>query len=68
MSIPVNRPKYQARSRAKTRQINRYMIEGEHVTIEEMAARVGIAARTMSSRFNREKRKDGPVTWAGLEA
>lgn len=46
--------------------IARYCVEGETVTLVQIAARLGCTRDQASSRMDRERRKDGPVTWAGL--
>lgn len=43
-----------------------YCIDGETVTVEGVAARLGVSHDTATRRLRRERAKDGPVTWAGL--
>jgi DNA-directed RNA polymerase specialized sigma24 family protein len=43
-----------------------YCVEGAHVTLAQIAARLGLHIDTARIRLKRERRKDGPVTWAGL--
>lgn len=47
--------------------VARYHIEGETVTLADIAERIGCTRDQASSRMDRERRKDGAVTWAGLE-
>lgn len=43
-----------------------YCVEGAHVTLAQIAARLGLHIDTARIRLKRERRKDGPVTWQGL--
>lgn len=45
-----------------------YCIEGEHLTLQQVADRLGVHRTTASDRLRRERAKDGPVTWEGLRA
>ena len=42
------------------------MIEGESVTISQVADRLGVSHRTASGRLLDAQKQDGPVTWAKL--
>jgi predicted ArsR family transcriptional regulator len=42
------------------------VIDGERVTIEDIAKRLGISRQAAKSRLHRERAKPSPVTWAGL--
>lgn len=44
----------------------RHMVEGELVTIPDIAARRGISLGSARSRLRRAQSKSGPVTWAAL--
>lgn len=46
----------------------RHCIEGETVTVRQIAERIGCTRDQASSRLDRERRKDGRVTWQGLRA
>lgn len=41
-------------------------IEGEYVTLEDIARRTGASRGTASKRLSRVRKKGGPVTWASL--
>lgn len=43
-----------------------YCIEGETLTLAQVADRLGVHRTTASDRLRRERAKDGPVTWEGL--
>lgn len=45
----------------------KYLIEGEYLNIEEIAARLGVGFDTAKARHTRACKSDGPVTWAKLE-
>lgn len=45
----------------------KYLIEGEYLNIEEMAARLGVCFDTAKARHARAVKAPGPVTWAELE-
>ena len=67
---PESRAKYfvfqrNTRSRSK-RQLQTYCIEGEHVTTEQIAERLGISKRAAQGRLTKAQQSDGPVTWAAL--
>lgn len=41
-------------------------IEGESLTIRQVAERLGVSKVAAENRLRRERAKSGPVTWAGL--
>jgi len=43
-----------------------YAIEGENVTAERLAERLGVGKNTALERLRRARSKPGPVTWARL--
>jgi hypothetical protein len=43
-----------------------HCIEGEFVTLVQLATRLGVHIDTARIRLKRERRKAGPVTWEGL--
>jgi DNA-directed RNA polymerase specialized sigma24 family protein len=43
-----------------------FCVDGEYVTLEQMGERLGITTSTVRRRLNRERKSDGPVSWAGL--
>lgn len=43
--------------------MRQYMIEGEYVSIHDIAQRAGISAKAAWSRLERAQAKNGPVTW-----
>ena len=45
-----------------------YRIEGEYVTMREIAERLGINATTAGSRMAKLKKASGAVTWERLRA
>ena len=45
---------------------HKHMIEGELVTMPEIAARLGVTETTARSRLKRSKGLPGPVTWERL--
>jgi len=45
----------------------RWCIEGEHVTVPDIARRLGICETTARKRFQREQKSDRPVLWINLE-
>lgn len=55
---PRHRPAYRA--------VADYSIEGEPVTHAQIGQRLGVSVSAARKRFLRERRKPGPVTWAGL--
>lgn len=42
------------------------VIDGERVTIPEIAKRLGLQEGAAKARLHRERAKPGPVTWWGL--
>jgi len=44
-----------------------YNIEGKPYSMKQIIAELGVCARYARKRMEREKAKDGPVTWAGLK-
>lgn len=57
---------YGKRGQKNRTQDRKHCIEGEYVVIEEIAARIGKCKSIAERRFKRERAKDGPVTWQGL--
>lgn len=49
-----------------TRQSELLSIEGEAVTLDQIAARLGVSRTTARRRLARERAKPGAVTWEGL--
>lgn len=41
-------------------------IEGESLTIRQVAERLSVSQEAAETRLRRERAKPGPVTWAGL--
>lgn len=52
--------------RGAAKQAELYVIDGQYVTADELAARMGIDKRRAINRFAKAKAKPGPVTWAKL--
>ena len=52
--------------RGAAKQAALYVIDGQYVTADELAARMGIDKRRAINRFATAKAKPGPVTWAKL--
>jgi len=50
---------------AKAR-VSRFLIEGEHVTYEQMAAKLGVSLAAAKKRFEKAKAQPGAVTWESL--
>lgn len=55
-----------SRHRGALASVVRHCIEGEHVTLAQMAARLGCSKDAARGRLAREKAKPGAVTWEGL--
>lgn len=49
-----------------TRQSELLRVEGEAVTVDQVAARPGVSKTTAHRRLARERAKPGAVTWEGL--
>jgi hypothetical protein len=45
-----------------------YCIEGDSVTLGDIARRLGVGINLARQRLARERDKPGPVTWAGLQS
>lgn len=60
--------KAKQRSAFRSRQENLWRIEGEYVTIREIAERLGICANAASNRLRRLQGATGAITWARLAA
>ncbi len=41
-------------------------IEGESLTIAQIAERLGVSSTVAEDRLRRERKRPGPVTWAAL--
>lgn len=62
-----NPEKYKVRNAlANKASASRFLIEGESVTFQEIADKVGCTIDQAIKRHRREIKKDGPITWAGL--
>lgn len=60
-------PKYNKQAAAAShRRASVYCIDGESVTAQAIADRLGVSVDTARNRVAREQKCDGPVTWAGL--
>lgn len=57
-----------ARKKRITAQTAIHHIEGENVTIGEIARRIDRSQTVAKHRLHREKAKPGPVTWEGLRS
>lgn len=44
-----------------------YLIEGEYVTYEQIAERLGLSVTAAKHRFNKAKARPGAVTWEGMQ-
>lgn len=64
MTAEVARAK--ARRGHATRRSEVFRIEGDPVTMDEIAKRLGVAKSTAQKRMARERAKPGAVTWEGL--
>lgn len=51
---------------ASHRRASVYCIDGESVTAQAIAERLGVSVDTARNRVAREQKCDGPVTWVGL--
>ena len=54
------------KARGNATRLERYLVDGEYFTTQQMAERLGITRTQVSSRMRRERRKPGPLTWEGL--
>lgn len=59
---------YGRRGAAKSTAGQVYRIEGENVTMRDIAKRLGLPLATARSRLRRLKGATGAVTWARLQA
>lgn len=59
---------YGRRGAAKSTAGQVYRIEGENVTMQDIAKRLGLPLTTVRSRLRRLKGATGAVTWARLAA
>lgn len=57
---------YGRRSGRKMRHLARYLIEGELVTVREMAERMGVSKDIAKRRFRHAKAYHDTVTWEGM--
>jgi hypothetical protein len=57
---------YGKRGAAKQAEKNRHSVEGQLVTSQEIADRIGTTRSLACKRLCRERKKPGPVTWVGL--
>lgn len=57
---------YAMRSAKRRRELHRYCIEGEYVTVKEIALRIGDASANVKARMKRMRAKPGSITWAKL--
>ena len=58
----------QPKRRFHASEMRQYMIEGEYVSIHDIAQRTGISTKAAWARLERAQALDGPVTWARLGA
>lgn len=49
-----------------TKPAHRYLIEGEYVTVAQIAQRISKSPGTAWGRLNKLRSQPGPVTWAAL--
>lgn len=63
---PSDAEKYRRRSAAAGRKAAEFLIEGESIPMAEIAERLGLTVETARKRHQRECKKDGPVTLAGM--
>lgn len=54
------------KARGNAIRLEQYLVDGEYVTTQQMAERLGITRRQVSDRMRRERKKPGPLTWEGL--
>lgn len=59
---------YGSRGAAKSTAGQIYRIEGENVTMRDIAKRIGMSLPAARDRLRRLKGATGPVTWARLQA
>lgn len=59
-------PQHRHRSAQRMRQLSTHCIEGEYVTLQQIAERLGLEKGRARHKLIREQKKEGPVTWAGL--
>ena len=50
----------------RARNLAVYCVEGESVTLEQMAQRLGVSETTVRNRLKRAAQGDGTVTWESL--
>ena len=55
-------------ARGNAIRLERYLVEGEYVTTQQMAERLGFTRVQVSHRMRRERKKPGPLTWDGLRS
>ena len=53
---------------ARRRHLAVYCVEGESLTLEQLATRLGVSETTVRNRLKRAAGMDGPVTWERLGA
>lgn len=58
--------KYGTRGGRNRAAIERWCIEGEHLSVTEIADRLGVSRVTVQVRLREARRAEGPVTWAAL--
>ena len=51
---------------ARKAYMQRWNVEGEMVSVEDIGKRIKLSAGAAANRLRREQAKPGPVTWAGL--
>lgn len=59
---------YGRRGQVAAHALSKYRIEGEFVTIAEIAQRAGLTAKRASYRMAELRNASGPITWARLSA
>lgn len=64
--VPAGRAAEYARRGHNRRPANVYRIEGESLTLAEIAERLGVSARRASERMRRARERPGAVKWEWL--
>lgn len=53
---------------SRRRHLAVYCVEGESLTLAQLAKRLGVSETTARARLNRERAKPGPATWESLQS
>ena len=64
--IRTEAAEYGRRSGIQRRSVERWCIEGEHLTVFEIAVRLKVSSKAAGRRLREARAKEGPVTWARL--